>query len=129
MAKSMILPYLDYGLVFMSSSTVFALQRLQRLQNKILKSALSFDRMSGTRRIHKTAKVLMIKDKIQYNQLVLIHHEKLNNTNLFPMPMDINTMTRSSVGPQHSLNRPNTEHFPNSLYYYGLKEWNNLPLI
>lgn len=128
MAKSMILPYLDYGIVFMSSSRESALQRLQRLQNKILKSALSLSRLTGTCLVHKTARVLMIRDKIRYNQLVLIHHEILNNSTLFSMSVDSNARTRSSVSTQLVLNRPNIEHFCKSLYYYGLNEWNNLPL-
>lgn len=89
MAKLMILPYLDYGILLMSSSQDSLIQRLQRLQNKILKSALRLTRTAGTRYIHKVARVLMIKDRIRYNQLSLIHHGILNHTDLFPLAPNV----------------------------------------
>lgn len=63
MAKSMVIPYLDYGLLFMSSCQESQLQRLQRLQNKVLKCALRLNRLAGTLQIHSTARVLLIKDR------------------------------------------------------------------
>lgn len=126
MAKSMIIPYLDYGLLFMSSCHDSLLQRLQRLQNKVLKCALQLNRTAGTLQMHSTARVLLIKDRIRHNQLSLIHHGVLNGLDTFPMVNVLNTRTRSTDTPELKLIRPNTEHYRKSLFYSGLTEWNSL---
>lgn len=127
MAKSMILPYLDYGSCFISACQDFAIQRLQRLQNRVLKCALGVNRFFGTRELHKLAGVLTIRDRIRYNQLSLIHHQILNNSSLFPLKRFSNNSTRSADDSQISLHKPNIEQFRKSLYYLGPSEWNALP--
>lgn len=127
----MILPYLDYGMLFMSSCNEFVIQRLQKLQSKVLKCALGMNRNTGTRQIHNLTGVLMIKDRIRYSQLVFIHHQILTSSNLFTVtngPHDLhNPRTGSTDQNQIILSRPKTEHFRKSLYYGGLNEWNRLP--
>lgn len=126
MAKSMILPYLDYGLTFISACQDFAIQRLQRLQNRILKCALGVNRTFGTRELHKLAGVLTICDRVRYNQLTLIHHEVLNNTSLFTFRQTSISSTRGSHGRLLHLNKPNIEQYRKSICYYGPSEWNGL---
>lgn len=126
MAKSMILPYLDYGLCFVSACPDFAIQRIQRLQNRILKCALGLSRSYNTRALHKLAGVLTIRDRIRYNQLSLIHHQILNQTPLFPLRENFTSSTRSSDNKHILLTRPNTEQFRKSFCYSGPSEWNAL---
>lgn len=129
MAKSMIIPYLDYGILFMSSCLTTAIQRLQRLQNKVLKSALHLNSKAGTLHIHSPARVLLIKDRIRLNQLSLIHHGVLNKLSIFPLLQtpNIRTRSRSTDDPELILTKPNTEHFRKSLFYAGFTDWNALP--
>lgn len=131
MAKSMIIPNLDYGTWLISSAHASAIKSLQLLQNKILKCALNVHRSTGTRMLHSLAGVLMVNDRIKYNQLSLIHHQVLNKTDLFKLsspdqtPSDV-TRTRSSDDTRIVTTRPNTEHFRKSLFYSGLTDWNAL---
>lgn len=128
MAKSMVIPYLDYGVLFMSSCHESLIKRLQYLQNRVLKCALKLGRMTGTKCMHSLARVLMVKDRIYLNQLAIIHHGILTNSSLFPICNTLNPRTRTSNEIQISLTRPNVELFRRSLYYNGIKSWNALPL-
>lgn len=64
LAKSLVLPYLEYGLMFPSSCSKFQLKRLQIIQNKTLKVALCVGSLFNTKRLHYQCNVLMIEDKI-----------------------------------------------------------------
>lgn len=123
----MILPYLDYGLTFISACQDFAIQCLQRLPNRILKRALGVNRSFGTRELHKLAKVLTVCDRIRFNQLTLIHHGILNNSSLFTFRQLTISSTRSSDDRVLHLNKPNTKQYCKSLGFYGPSEWNALP--
>lgn len=118
---------IDYGIVFMSSCHNRKIQRLQILQNRILKCALGLHRLFSTLELHKLAQVLTIKDRIKYKQLVLIHHDILTQTNLFPLRHNTASGTRSTDTIQVLIPKPNTEHFRKSLFYNGPSEWNTLP--
>lgn len=52
LAKSFILPYLEYGLMFLSSCSKFQLKRLQIIQNKTLKVDLSVGSLYNTKKLH-----------------------------------------------------------------------------
>lgn len=128
LAKSMILPYLDYGCLFFSSCSSKSLNRLQTLQNRILKCALRKNSLFGTRMLHKSAGVLLINDRIRFNQLTLIQHDFMNGSNIFERQAVVNVNTRSTVIPTLTLSRPSTEQYRRSLFYNGVKDWNNIPL-
>lgn len=110
MAKAMILPYLDYGIAFLSLCDNKSIQRLQVLQNRILKCALGLHRSFGTFELHKLARVLTIKDRIIYNQL--IHHDILTNSSLFPVKQQSYAGTRSSVSLQLTVIKNKHGAFP-----------------
>lgn len=61
--------------------------------------------MSGTKLLYKSAGVLMIKDRIKLNQLVLIQHDFMNGSNLFVRKTVSNTQTRRAGVPTLTLVR------------------------
>lgn len=126
MAKSMILPYLEYGLIFLNSCPDAQLRKLQILQNKILKCALGKNSLFSTRLLHKQTGTLLIKDQIRYQQLSLIQHDFMNNSPLFPRSNSGITRTRSSDAVTLPVVRPTCELFRRSIYYQGILDWNNL---
>lgn len=71
-AKSLVLPYLEYGLMFLSSCSKSQLKRLQILKNRTLKVALSVGSLFNTKKLHRQCQVLMIEDKILLQQLKFI---------------------------------------------------------
>lgn len=125
----MILPYLDFGLGFLGSTPEKNLKRLQILQNKILKCALCKASGFSTRLFHKLAGVLLVKDRIRFNTLVLIHLDNINNSTLFPVTNRktvTNPRTRTTNTILLELTRPQSDQFHRSFCYQGVLEWNNL---
>ena len=59
--KNMILPILEYGDVFISSMTLDTRKKIQTLQNRGLKCALSKDRLFNTDLLHSEAKIKKLK--------------------------------------------------------------------
>ena len=58
--KTMILPYFDYCNVIYQGTNVDSLDKLQRLQNKCLKTCLNLSKTHDTDNLHKTAKCAML---------------------------------------------------------------------
>ena len=61
--KNMILPILEYGDIFLHSAPKAIRKKLQVLQNKALKCALSKDKLFDTDELHNEAKLLRLKDR------------------------------------------------------------------
>lgn len=82
----------------------------------------------STRLLHKSEGVLLIKDKIRFNQLSLIQHDFINNSPLFSRAVIDNPTSSSSDDVLLSLTRPNCEQFRRSIKFcnQGISEWNNL---
>lgn len=127
-ARSMIIPYLDYGSILLSSATDGNLLKLQRLQNKVLKCALNVNRLFDTKELHKICRVLTIKDRIGYNQLKYIHSSILSGNPFFLLRESSSMSTRSISALRIQLSKPNTIMYRKSILYNGIRLWNELPL-
>lgn len=127
MAKSLILPYLDYGNFLLSSCPDTQLKALQLIQNKALKTAMAVPRLFNTKTLHHRCNTLLVKDKILHQQLKLIHRSILLGIDTFPIKLNTHT-TRTSDTIQLSLTTPCTELFRKSICYFGISEYNRLPV-
>ena len=67
--KNMILPVLEYGDIFMVSTSVENRKRLQILQNKGLRCALNKDRTTSREELHTEADLLQLKQRRDIHML------------------------------------------------------------
>ena len=125
--KNMILPILEYGDVFFSSTILKTRKKLQTLQNQGLKCALNKDRLFNTNLLHSEAKLQKLKwrRKQHIGQLVF-QTTKLKNFKNWK-PKLCNMTTRSSKKKLITSRKPNNEKFKKSITYFGTKLWNSLP--
>lgn len=124
----MILPYLGYGCLLISSSTDSNLLKLQQLQNKVLKCAHKISRYYSTRELHKVCRILTVHDRIKYNQLKFIHGYFLVGNPLFSPRENNVRWTRSVSDGKLALPFQKVVVFRKSILYNGVKEWNALPV-
>ena len=64
--KSMLLPLLEYGDIFLNSATAEYRRKLQVLQNKGLRCALNRDADANTDELHEDVKMLRLKQRRQH---------------------------------------------------------------
>ena len=121
--KSMILPYFEYGDVFISACTEAILSRLQLLQNRGLRIAFKRDPLSSVNQLHIDAHLLPLKFRRKISTIKLMFDMKDNdelrdNSRLFTRLHDFITLV---------VPFPRTERFKRSICYVGPKHWNELP--
>lgn len=124
--KSMILPYFDYGCIFLSSSTSNNLSKLQLLQNRILRCVLNLPRSTSVKQMHKLCGILTINDRIKYNQIKFIFMNITANTSLFTYHTHTGLATRSIDEMNLAITRPDYILYRKSIFYDGIKMWNSL---
>ena len=121
--KMMILPYFDYCDIVYQGACVRELDKLQRLQNKCLKTCLNLHRLVDTDLVHSRAKCSQLTPRrethlctFRYGRQVKDHlmdqreiSTRLHDANVFKVPF------------------PNKETFKRSVLYAGAKMWNDLP--
>ena len=126
--KNMILPILEYGDIFVHSASKKIRKKLQTLQNKALKCALSKEKLYNTKCLHEEAKILKLKHRRHIH--VLLHMFQLAQMpgfKLWKIHQGTGVRTRSSKKKLISSKKPNNEKFRKSITYQGPKLWNNLP--
>ena len=71
--KNMILPILEFGDVFLHSAPQKIRKKLQVLQNKALRCALSKEKLYSTTSLHREAKILKLKQRRHVHVLLHMH--------------------------------------------------------
>ena len=74
--KKMILPLLEYGNILLISTTVETRRKLQTLQNKALKCAMGLDPLTGTKEVHRLAKLDPLRIRRKKHILQLMHKQQ-----------------------------------------------------
>ena len=124
--KSMLLPILEYGDIFLSSTTVKNRKKLQVLQNKGLRCALNKGMESSTDELHAEATLLRLKYRREQHMYNFMFDAAMDSVNLVSRSQG-SVLTRSRAKRTLKVNRPKTERFKKSLAYKGPTEWNALP--
>lgn len=121
--KTMILPIIEYGNIFLLSCTSAEITKIQCIQNKGLKVAFNRDRRYSTRLLHKEANLASweVRSRISANRLMFKY--KFNTENL----EECRSGTRLQSGPLFKVERPKSKSFINSLSYKIRVLWNELP--
>ena len=124
--KTMILPIMEYGDIFLVGATAENRKKLQTLQNKGLRCALRRDIEVSTDELHRQAKLKKLK--IRREQHLLSHmFDMANSGKHLKKPRSRGVKTRSQNKKILKTNKPNTEKYKKSLAYAGPKKWNSLP--
>ena len=125
--KSMLLPLLEYGDIFLSATTAENRKKLQVLQNKGLRCALNKDAYVDSEELHDEAK--LSKLKIRRDQHLLnFMYDWAQNPKRLKIRSKGSVKTRSHNKKLIYLKKPKTMKFKNSFAYQGPMKWNCLPV-
>ena len=124
--KNMILPMLEYGDIFLVGATAENRKKLQILQNKGLRCALSKDRYASVTDLHEEARLLRSKSRREQHLLSYMYDMSQIGTNL-KGERKVGVRTRSQNKKLMKIKKPHTEKFKRSLAYRGPNWWNRLP--
>ena len=125
--KSMLLPILEYGDIFLYATTVRNRKRLQVLQNRGLRCALGLQMDTSTDELHAEANLLKLKYRRELHLLNFMYGAAKVEGNLRKGTAGA-VVTRSQKKRTLMIKRPKSEKFKKSLAYVGPKKWNALPL-
>ena len=122
--KTMILPYFDYCDEIYQSANKNDLEKLQRLQNKCLKTCISYHMLCETKVVHREAKCACLEDrrKVHITNFMYRRLEKGIQRDERDIP------TRRHDAPLFLVPFPHNESFKRSVQYSGAVTWNNLPV-
>ena len=123
----MILPFIEYGDICVTSATVENRRKLQVVQNNCLRCALVRDRDIRVAELHDDAHLLKLNYSREQHLLNLMYDVSRQEP--------LNLKGKRKTGPRtHSSNKkllkirhPKTEKFKKSMSYLGPKKWNALP--
>ena len=124
--KNMLLPVLEYGDILYTGMTKANKKKLQILQNKGLRCAMSKDRYYGTDELHVEGKLLKLKHRREEHLLSFMYDQSKIPGNLKKKKTE-GVSTRSSSKILMKTRKPLTERYKKSLAYQGPKKWNALP--
>ena len=119
--KSMLLPILEYGNIFLSSCKIETKRQLQKLQDKALKCALNEDIHAHVNTLHKKAKLNRLLQRWDKQTILFLHSHAQSLKS-----KEQRITTRSSGKLTFPLKKPRTEKFKNSISYKGKRMWNRL---
>ena len=124
--KSMLLPLLEYGDIFLSAASVANRKRLQVLQNKGLRCALNRGGDADTVELHMDAGLSELKHRRRLHLLHFMYGWSRDGKRFRSSPLT-SIKTRSSCKKLLKTKRPRTEKFKRCLAYNGPNSWNALP--
>jgi hypothetical protein len=114
----------------MTNCSKAMLNKLQVLQNKLLKLVLQYDRLTPTNILHKNFNILKLPD-IRNAKLVCFVAKCLSN-NCPPCFKNYYQLRNSHYNLRHQLlniKRTRTQLGSSSIQIHGAKLWNNLPVM
>ena len=121
--KTMVLPYFDYCDIVYCTACLGDLDKLQRLQNKCLKTCLRLNMLCNTEAVHRQAKCATLPLRRQ-SHLCNFMYVRQNRKDLLDT-RDIKTCQHDA--PTFTVKLPNKESFKRLVLYNGSTAWNQLP--
>ena len=123
--KSMLLPILEYGDVFLSAASKANRKKLHTLQNKGLRCALNKGLDTSSALLHTEAGLMKLARRREQHLINFMYDWSRNPDNLKKKSKKL-MATRSGAKKTMKIKKPNTEKFKHSLAYRGPKKWNSL---
>ena len=122
--KSMILPYFDYADIVFAKANQSDLEKLQRLQNRCLKTCLLVNNRTDTDYIHSVTKIAKLEFRRKIHLRNFMYLQSKNNCLL-----DVKSVnTRLRDAPLFKIKIANVMAYERSVQHNGALEWNNLPI-
>ena len=125
--KSMLLPILEYGDIFLSAASVENRKKLQILQNKGLRCALNKGIEASRDQLHDEAGLLRLNLRREQHLLNYMY-DCSQDPQLIKKRSTESVQTRSHLKKLLKVKKPITEKFKKSLAYKGPVKWNSLPI-
>ena len=125
--KSMLLPLLEYGDIFLSATTAKNRKKLQVLQNKRLRCALNKGAYVDSNELHEEAKLYKLEFR-QEQHLLNLMFDWAQNPKMLRARTAGAVKTRSQNKKLLYSKKPRTEKFKACFAYQGPKKWNTLPV-
>ena len=120
--KAMVLPYFDYADIVYDKARQVDLDKLQRAQNKCLKTCMLVNCRTDTDYVHSYTKVPKLIDRRKVHLRNFMFQRKKNKSLL-----DLTEVcTRSRDAPLFKTDFPKCEAYKRSVLYNGAAEWNAL---
>lgn len=129
MFKSMVLPYFEFGNIFLLNCYEGELDKIQKAQNRVLRIILRKDRWYRTSLLYRDARLANWKCRALTAAMKLMFKFK----NYFSDSLDgtvgnsPHRTTRQNMGPVFCVDKPNSTRFLKSTAYSLRAEWNTLP--
>ena len=120
--KSKVLPYFDYGDIFLMGTHVKTRDMLQKLQNRALRLVLNKDSRHNVWQLHHAAKVPYLDDRRICHLANFVYHRKYCD-NYVSLPI---RPLRQYEAPVLIEYQANNTTFERSVLYRGAKYWNGL---
>lgn len=126
----MVLPYLEFGNIFLLNCYEGDLSRIQKMQNKSLRTLLRKDKRYSTVLLHRDARLASWRARALTAAMRLMF--KFKEYTVFTTSDMINqnedkALTRSNLGYLFNIDHPNSTRFLKSISYSLRNEWNYLP--
>ena len=122
--KSNILPIIDYNDIVYSLLTSAQQTKLQRVQNRALRTVFLGQKLS-VEDMHVRAKIDFLCDRQQQHLLSLMRNRTMEDTYV----QTVVRLTRQADGVILKVPRPNTNKFMQAPIYKGSVAWNSLPTV
>ena len=120
--KLMILPYFDYCDAIYDTACAGDLDKLQRLQNKCLKTCLNLHKLCNTDIVHSQAKCALLAARRKTHVCNLMYKRKSRED----LVDDRFIGTRQHDTLTFKINFPHNETFKRSVKFHGATTWNSL---
>ena len=120
--KSKILPYFDYGDIFLMGTQVKTRDMLQKLQNRALRLVLNRDSRHNVWELHHEAKVPYLDDRRNCHLANSVYHRKSCHSYINVPRRQL----RQFEAPVFIEYKSENTTFERSVLYRGAKYWNQL---
>ena len=119
--RSKIVPYFDYGDIFLINISQKSIDKLQRLQNRALRICLAQDGRSNVNQLHNTCNI----NKLEYRRRAHLLNFVYKRAQSFEYVNEGRRELRRFDAPVLMETRANNKSFERSILYQGAKLWND----
>ena len=123
--RSMIVPYFDYGDIFLSNINLKTIDKLQKLQNRALRICLALDGRSNVNELHNICNI----NKLSHRRHVHLLNFSFHRAQDMRFLKEGNRALRRYDAPVLNELKSNNKSFERSLLYQCAQNWNALPAL
>ena len=123
--RSMIVPYFDYGDIFLTNINLKTIDKLQKLQNRALRVCLALDGRSNVNDLHNTCNINKLTHR-RHTHLLNFSYHRARDAHFLK---DGNRELRRYDAPVLKELHSNNKSFERSLLFQTAKNWNALPAL